>query len=135
MTHSTNPESQALAWFRSLAHEPSDVPTGYWIAFGGDVSKEVQSLVALLRQVAREARKSERERCAKIVEAYPVMSIDMWDRPGGPPGNGGFRPTRGRRAPRAPARGGSAAPGPPCSPCPSTHGSGPCLAARPSAPG
>lgn len=31
---------------------------------------------------------AERERCAKVVEDFPYQMLHMWERPGGPPGNG-----------------------------------------------
>ena len=41
------------------------------------------------------AVRAERERCAKIADEFPLMILQIWDRPGGPPGNG-YRATTGK---------------------------------------
>ncbi len=49
------------------------------------------------REIERDIAKAvaaERERCAKIAETTPTECLHMWNRPGGPPGNG-WRKTTG----------------------------------------
>ncbi len=46
-----------------------------------------------LAEYERRATMAERERCARVAETAPAECLHMWDRPGGPPGNGWRRTT------------------------------------------
>jgi hypothetical protein len=46
---------------------------------------------AIERLTASQARDEIVEECAKVAEMHPLAVLMMWDRPGGPPGNG-YRP-------------------------------------------
>lgn len=83
---------------------PQDVWDVAWTAHGltefdevvGRMGSVAELNAAIVHDVALIARAimAERERCASIVETMPDLTLHMWERPGGPPGNGYSKTTR-----------------------------------------
>lgn len=61
-------------------------------ALWGDVTLSladaVEVLARALLSVQQAATEAERRRCAEIARTFPERVLVMWERPGGPPGNG-----------------------------------------------
>lgn len=86
--------------------KPDYIPQDVWDMADGTTNRVASELVKALTEgteapvdgliqahVAR-AIMAERERCASIVETMPDLTLHMWERPGGPPGNGYSKTTR-----------------------------------------